>query len=183
MAPGTSLLQEDDAAGQAGTATFVEEAAMEAVRRVKVQRDRLEAIDSSLGAWTKESPRALRSLLPIAPAKAITRSLTPFAQNAPGEGFGSTALLSRLVEFDEQGVLCPAEYDDRSQQQEIRVSRMVTLAALSATALLARESLLRRSSFLAAGASSPDEKAGWQGLFRHRDNPVNRARDRWRKRR
>ena len=63
-APGTSLLEEDDAAGQAGTATFVEEAALEAGRRVKAERDRLEAIDNSLGNWTKESPRALRRSCP-----------------------------------------------------------------------------------------------------------------------
>ncbi len=181
-APGTSLLEQDDAAGQAGTATFVEEAALEAGRRVKAERDRLEAIDHSLGNWTKESPRALRSLLPIAPASALTRSLTPVAQNAPRDRFGSPAILSRPGEFDDRGMLCPAYQDDRSQQQDVRVSRMVTLAAFSATALLARESLLRRSISVAAGASSPTEKAGWQSLIRHRDNPANRAHDRWHKR-
>ncbi len=89
--PGTSLLEQDDAAGQAGTATFVEEAALEAGRRVKAERDRLEAIDNSLCSWTKESPAALRSLLARAPAGALTRSLTPVAQNAPRERFSSTA--------------------------------------------------------------------------------------------
>jgi hypothetical protein len=182
-APGTTLLEQDDAAGPTGTATFVEEAALEAGRRVKAEGDRLEAIDNSIGAWTRESPTALRSLLPTAPPWAFTKSPTPVAQVAPHERSGSPTLLSRLVEFDDRGVLCPAEKDDHSQQEEIRVSRMATLVAFSATALLARESLLQRAISVVADPSSPEEKAGWQSLIRHRDNPANRAHDRWRRRR
>ena len=43
--PGTSLLEEDDGAGKKDAAAFVEEAALEAGRRERAERDLIDAID------------------------------------------------------------------------------------------------------------------------------------------
>jgi len=179
-APGTTLLEQNGAAPGAGTAPFVKEAALEAGRRLKAKRDRLEAIDNSLGTWTKESPSALRSLLPS--TEELTGSVTPVAEEAASAPSGSTAFLPRSIGFDDRGALFLVERSDRSEQEDSSGSRLVTLVAVSATALLARESLLRRSISVAADAFRPKEKAGWENLIRHHANPANRVPDRWRKR-
>ena len=92
--PGTSLLEEDDGAGKKDAAAFVEEAALEAGRRKRAERDLIDAIDLTIAAWKHESPAALRSLLSTSTGPAIARSSTPRAsargtRQSPADGRAS----------------------------------------------------------------------------------------------
>jgi hypothetical protein len=144
-APGTSLLEQNGAQGKSTTATFVEEAALQASRRLKADRDRLQAVDVSIGGWTKQSLSELRSVLGQNHLSHVFPSPVVVAGPASHDGHTSRLDTSRLVESVDRGLLACAIQDDHSNQEDVRISRMVALAAFSATALVAREGMFRRS--------------------------------------
>jgi len=154
-APGTTLLPKNGADEQpVATATFVEEAALAAFRGLKAARDRLEAIDKSLRAWTREGPTALRALL-AADRPAIASgspALVPYT--AANQRFGSPSSSSWFAGFGDRGPVVPTGQGDLAEPQKLRASRIVTLAAFAATALAAREGMFRRAPRRAGAAKS-----------------------------
>jgi hypothetical protein len=142
-APGTTSLQGDAAAGQNGTAAFVEEAAIEAARRLQAERDRLQAIDRSLGAWLNESPTARRS--PTVFEQPSIKNVSPVALAAvTNHHFSSPLSGSWFAGSDDRDSIAVAGRRDRGEPQRPRVARIVTLAGFAATALAAREGFFRR---------------------------------------
>jgi hypothetical protein len=145
-APGTTLLEQGGGATEAaGTATFVEEAAFEAGRRLKAERDRFDAIDNTLGAWSKEVRIVERFVRVIAQPAAQRDLATTLPQSTADQRLSDSATTGRLDQFDNSRQIGPAVQDDHANSANFRVSRMVALAAFSATALATGEGLFRRS--------------------------------------
>ncbi len=143
--PGTTLLELDGADGENTTATFVEEAALEARRRSKSEVNRLQAIDQTLSAWSKPSPSALRSVLHLDAASPIAASPETLTRDLSHDHSESPEGASRLTDVADRNLLDRAGHDDQFEQEDPRLSRTVALAAFSATALAAREGAFRRS--------------------------------------
>jgi len=156
--PGTTLLDQDDAAGQPATTSFslMQQAILAASRQFEAGDDRLDAVDMAIGSWGRPDPNNLQSIFPVLPDPTITK--TPPSS-------------SRVVRVTDRAELFPSLEAEPSRLDLSQVGRVATLVAVSALAATARETVLRRSTSFVAAGSSPTRQSRWDALSRHRPFP------------
>ncbi len=128
--PGANILNQEEGPPQTDNVSSLEQAFPDAGRRSEAEHDRLEATDAVIGAWRQKEPAALRLLIPLIPSPT---------------GAGSPVPVIRLTGLKDRANLSRCLDEDHSHLAEIHVSRIATLAVISATAVTARQILLGRA--------------------------------------
>jgi hypothetical protein len=126
--PDATLLDQDNATRPIETTSSRERAVWEANRWFDAEANRSDAVDAAIGSWQQAEPSSAQSIFPILPDSTLTRS--------PNRRL-------RVLELKDGATQFPSDDVDRSQLVDVRVSRAVTLVAISAVAATAREGLVR----------------------------------------
>jgi large repetitive protein len=135
----TTLLDDDTPVQPAVTTSFMEDAAEQQPGRwFDAEEERLDAVDMTIGSWGLKEPATSESLFPTLPDKSLRKSL---------------ASSTRSIEVTDRANLFPNLDVDRSQPVEIQVSRAVTMVAISAIAVKARQRWKRTGSVVGSGSS------------------------------
>jgi hypothetical protein len=128
--PSASLLDQDDAARPADTTSLRERAVWGADCWFETEETRSDAVDAAIAEWRLTEQSSSQSVFPVLPDSTITRS--------PNRSL-------RVIELEKGATLFPSDDVDQSQLVDVQVSRAVTLVAIAAIAVTARERLLKRS--------------------------------------
>ena len=155
----SSFLQENDAAGQTGPAAFVKEAALDASRRIRAERDFAVAIDLAIASWRHLPPTVLRASLFVTTGPNIAKAPAPENVLAP--------LADRVT------IVARLGNDERPRNQRPH-SRLAMLGAIYLTAASTREILVGRSH----RDGAPARAAQWKRPTRDRGIPVKGPRGR-----
>ncbi len=142
--PDATFLDPKEAAGQTETTAIREQPVSAADRWFDTDENRSDAVDAAIGSWGLVDSSSAQSIFPILPDSTITR--------APNRS-------RRALELKDGATLFRFDDADRSQFAEVQISRAVALAAISAIAVTARETLLNRSKSSVAAGSSPARKS------------------------
>ncbi len=142
--PDAIFLHQNETDRPAETTSFRDQAVSGAFRWFDAEENRSDAVDAAIGSWGLAEQSSPQSVFPVLPDSTITRSPT----RSP-----------RVLELKNGASLFPSDDVDRSQLVEVQVSRAVTLVAISAIAVTARETLLKRSISSVAAGSAPVPKS------------------------
>jgi hypothetical protein len=129
--PGATRLDDVQAGRPTEKTSCLDQAVWGTGRWLDAEDQRLSAIDQTIGSWNQNEPGSSQSLFPSLADRSLRKSHAPSA---------------RFVEVVDREKLFPGLGTDHPQPVEIQVSRAVTMVAISAIAVKARQGRLRRSS-------------------------------------
>jgi hypothetical protein len=138
--PDTTLREQESLNEPAVTTSFATPA--EWSTWLDSEDERVAAIDLTIGAWAESEGAVSESIFPVLPDKTLPRTPSPS---------------TRAITVAERGNPFADPDAGQTQAVEVQVSRAVTLVAVSALAVTARDRLKRALSLVGAG-SSPDRE-------------------------